>query len=173
MKRAALLVLAALGSAAAAQPAYESAPAPSRARWDFQTVNGQRYLRATANDGDGPGKLMFICNDHGRLVVMATMDRADADAVAAVATGMIWVIDGTPSPDLEAPGGPVIVTEGSLMSMIGLGHATYRRVASSGAAGVVWLDNAGGRRAGFQIGMAEGRAPLAAFARECNAQIYP
>ncbi|MGQ0660919.1 hypothetical protein [Sphingosinicella sp.] len=173
MRKAVLMALAALASVGAAQPPYESAPAPSLARWDFQTVAGQRYLRATANEGDGPGKLMFLCNDRRELVVMAMIAHDDPAVLTGAGGSSAWIIDAALARDAAPPGSQPVVMNQAVMSIIGLDGAAYRRIFAARAFGIAWLDVSGAARADFQIGMAEGREPLAAFARECNAQTYP
>lgn len=169
----ALVTLAALAVPARAQTAAGDTPAPTPARWDIQTVAGARYLRATASNGEGPGKLMFLCNERHELVVMAMLARDDADAVAGEARSAAWVIDGALAADAAPPGSQPVVMNQAVMSLIGLDGAAYSRIRAAGSAGIAWRDEAGAIRAAFQIGMAEGREPLAVFARECNAQAYP
>ena len=171
MRKLALLLLATLAAPAAAQD--HAAPAPSLARWDIQTANGQRYLRATANEGDGPGKLMFLCNDRRELVVMAMLAHDDADSLAGAGAAAVWIIDAALARDAAPPGSQPVVMNQAAMSLIALDAAAYRRVFAAHAAGIAWLDSSGAVRADFQIGMENGREQLAAFARECNAQLYP
>lgn len=173
MRKLVLVTLAALAVPAMAQTAAGDPPHPSAARWDIQTVAGARYLRATASNGEGPGKLMFLCNERRELVVMAMLAHDDADAVAGAARSAAWVIDTVFLADTASAGSQPVVMNQAVMSLIGLDGTVYRRIRAAGSAGIVWRDEGGAIRAGFQIGMAEGREPLAAFARECNAQAYP
>ena len=169
-----MIVIAALAALACPASAQEwSAPAPSRARWDMQAVGGTEYLRATSEDGEGPGKLMFLCNERHELVVMAMLAAGDADVIAGAASSAAWIIDGALARDAAPPGSQPVVMNGALMSLIGLDAAAFRRLQAAQSAGIVWLSGAGASQADFQIGLEDGRAPLAAFARTCNAQAYP
>lgn len=164
------LLLVALATTAPAQPAADPMrPAP--ARWDIQEANGQRYLRATSANGDGPGKLMFLCNQTGQLVVMAMLVDPAAEGIAAATGSVGFVLDGAVEP---AGGEPqALVMNQTVVSLFGIDPARFRRMAAAQAAGVAWQGGDGARLGGFQIALASGRARLAAFARECSAQNYP
>jgi hypothetical protein len=166
-----LTLLAASVLQAAAPESRADAPPPQPATWNVQTISAGRYLRATT-EGASPHKLMFLCNDERRLVGMAMLASADPQALAGRAAAAGWLVDGAAQ---GAGGGPAprpLVTAAELVSLVRLDLETYRRMQSAEAAGIAWLDGAGARIAGFQVEMADGRAPLAAFARECDSEYY-
>lgn len=164
-----LLLLLVLAAPALAQPADPMRPTP--ARWDIQEMNGQRYLRATSENGQGRGKLMFLCNQTGQLVVMAMLLDPAAESIAAATGSVGFVLDGAVEP---AGGEPqAIVMNQAVVSLFGVDPARFRRMATAQAAGIAWQGADGARIAGFQIALASGRARLATFARECSAQNYP
>ena len=167
--RSIVLLLLALAAPGLAQPA-DPMP-PSQARWDIKEMNGPRYLRATSDDGRGGGKLMFLCNQTGQLVVMAMLLDPAAENIAAATGSVGFVLDGAVEP---AGGQPqAIVMNQAVMSLFAVDSDRFRRMAAGQAAGIVWQGADGARLAGFQIALASGRARLASFARQCSAQNYP
>ena len=167
MRLTALLMLA-LATPVLAQSADPMRPTP--ARWDIQVLNGNRYLRATSENGAGPGKLMFLCNQTGQLVLMAMVLGAGDDV--ADATGSVGIVlDGAMEPAGEQPR-PIVMNQ-SIVSLLAMDPARFRRLMAAQAAGVSWLGRDGARLAGFQVALGEGRSRLASFARECSAQNYP
>jgi hypothetical protein len=165
----ALLAAAAVQAAAPSSPA--DAPRPQRATWNVQTISTGRYLRATT-EGPAPHKLMFLCNNEHRLVGMAMFASADPQGLAGRVAAAGWLVDGAAQ---GAGGGPAprpLVTGAEIVSLVRLDLETYRRMQSAGAAGIAWYDGGRAPIAGFQVELADGRAPLAAFARECDSEYY-
>ena len=163
------LLLFALAAPALAQATDPMRPTP--ARWDIQVRNGNRYLRATSDNGEGPGKLMFLCNETGQLVLMAMAMGAGSDGIAEATGSVGIVLDGAVEAAAEQPR-PIVMNQ-SLVSLLAMDPARFRRLMAAEAAGVVWNGRDGNRLAGFQVGLGDGRARLASFARECSAQNYP
>lgn len=173
MSKIALLALAVLAGSAQAQPRIEGDVAPSRARWDIQTVQGTRYLRATSEDGEGPAKLLFICNNEHRLIAMVMLNHRHSEEIASTTDAVAWSVDLAPQPPISRAQASPFVMNNAVVTLTGIDDPLYRSIAAADSVGFGWRHGNGQIITGFHIRMAEGREPLAAFARECNAQAYP
>lgn len=167
-----LALLVAFAAPASAQVGIVGDAEPSRARWDIQMIEGVRYLRATAGDGEGPAKFLFLCNNQRRLVAMAMIGHASFNEIASTTEAVAWTVDGRPQPPIGRAQAPPLVMNQAVITLTGVDEPLYRQILAAGSVGFAWLHDGGQTITGFQIRMTEGREQLMTFARECDAEFY-
>lgn len=146
-----------------------AAPAPQPARWTAETTAGAPVLRGAtpAHPGD---RIIFLCNDARRLVAMLFRLAGDPPAIAARAAGGHWLLDGVAQPPVDAPS--AIPMNEHIVSLSLVEPALYRQLLAAEAAGFAWTGGDGAALASYQLELRDGHAPLAEFARACDAEAY-
>jgi len=174
MKRLLLLLALLTAVPGAAQTGGDASPRVWPAIWGVQAIEEGRYLRGAAEDGEGGRrKLLFLCNNARQLIVMGLWGDAEPQAIVDRIGSVAILVDAAPEPAISREAAAPFAANGNVFSIARIEDGLFRRMLEARAIGFAWIDGGGGRIAGFQLDMTGGRAPLAAFARDCNSERYP